>query len=128
MESKEMALDAINALALIWVFTPQDFISKGTLAVFEKDLALNNGFRRYISPINRHQPEWVFGDILLSILYKRMTNFNKADALHMWITRQAFVNFGLIPEYFDYLNSDYTGNIPQCGLGAGIYVSSYWGE
>ncbi len=128
MESKDMALDAVNTLALIWVFTPQDFISKGTLSVFEKNLSLNHGFRRYISPINQHQHEWVFGDILLSILNKRMTNFDKAGALHMWITRQAFVNFGLIPEYFDYLNSDYTGNIPQCGLGAGIYVSSYWGE
>ncbi|MBU4446102.1 hypothetical protein KJ656_13655 [bacterium] len=57
-----------------------------------------------------------------------INSIDKADALHMWITRQSFVNFGLIPEYFDYLNSDYTGNIPQCGLGAGIYVSSYLGE
>ncbi|HCK98873.1 MAG TPA: hypothetical protein DHW42_02025 [Candidatus Marinimicrobia bacterium] len=127
-KSPDVPLDAVGTIALIWVFNPQDFISKSTLAVFENKLALNNGLRRFANIGVQPQHEWVFGNILISILNQRMTNFNKARELKRWVTNQAYQNFGLIPEYYNYLNADYEGVFPLCGLGAGIYISSFWEE
>jgi len=127
-KSPGIPLDAAGTMALIWVFNPQDFISKSTLSVLEKKLALNNGFRRFADIGVQPQHEWVFGNILISILNQRMTIFNKAKELRRWVTNQAYHNFGLIPEYYNYLNADYGGEFPLCGLGAGIYISSFWEE
>jgi GH15 family glucan-1,4-alpha-glucosidase len=126
--SPDVSLDAAGVIALIWVFNPQDFISKSTLAVFENKLALNNGYRRFANIGVKPQHEWVFGNLLISILNQRMTNFNKAKELRDWVTNQACHNFGFIPEYYNYMNADYENEVPLYSLGAGIYISSFWGE
>lgn len=127
LEGNEIAIDAVTALGLLWVYTPQDYISKGTLAIFEKNLAAGNGFSRF--PKNKNKParEWLFGNILITSLNQHMTNFNKAKNLQNWIVGQALNNYGLIPEYYS-PGSDYSGTVPLCGLGAGMYISSFWGE
>ncbi|MDO9548419.1 MAG: hypothetical protein Q7J65_05605 [Candidatus Marinimicrobia bacterium] len=128
LEGGETNLDAATALGLLWVFTPQDISSKETLAAFEKHLKFNNGFIRFPPDGSRVGDEWVVGDMIIADLNQYMTNFKKATALKYRVSSQAFYNYGLIPEYFSNASSDYTGTVPLCGLGAGIYVSSFWGE
>jgi GH15 family glucan-1,4-alpha-glucosidase len=128
LEGDDTAVDAATAMGLLWVFTPQDYISKGTLASFEKHLASANGFRRYPeSPTTTSDREWVVGNIFIATLNQNMTNFDKAQRIRNWVTGQALRNFGLIPEYYNQ-SAEYSGTVPLCGLGAGIYVSSLWGE
>jgi len=126
--SPGIPIDAASAYALLWVFTPQDYICKGTLNAFDKQLAVNNGYRRFPAAKNKPGNEWVPGDILLSIINQRATNFNKTESLKRWITEQAHQNFGLIPEYLHFQNADYIEPVPLIGLGAGLYVCSFWGE
>lgn len=125
LEDGEENLDAATALGLLWVFTPQDLGSKATLNAFEKQLKYNNGFVRFPVEGMRISDEWVMGDILIADLYRY---FNKSTYLKQWISSQAYYNYGLIPEYFSHNGSNYTGIVPLCGHGAGIYVSSFWGE
>jgi len=128
LEGGDTNLDAATAWGLLWIFTPQDISSKETLAAFEKHLKLNNGFVRFPPEGRRNGDEWVVGNMIITDLNQYMTNFKKASSLKHWISIQAFNNYGLIPGYFSKTNSDYAGTVPLCGLGAGIYVSSFWGE
>jgi len=128
IEGGETNLDVATALGLFWVFTPQDISSKETLTAFEKHLKFNNGFVRFQPEGGRIEHEWLFGDILIIYLNQYMTNFKNAAFLKEWISSQTFYNYGLIPEYFNNNGSDYMGTVPLSGLGAGVYISSFWGE
>ena len=128
LEGGETNLDAATALGLLWVFTPQDISSKETFAAFEKHLKFNNGFVRFPPEGRRIGDEWVAGNIIIANLNQYMTNFKKATSLKSWVSSQAFNNYGLLPGYFSNTNSNYTGTVPLCGLGAGIYVTSFGGE
>ena len=128
IEGGETNLDVATALGLFWVFTPQDISSKETLYAFEKHLKFNNGFIRFPPEDKRGGREWLFGDMLIIYLNQHMTNFKNAFTQKEWISSQAFYNYGLIPKYFDNNRSDYAGTAPLCGLGAGVYISSFWGE
>jgi len=68
------------------------------------------------------------GDILLSIINQRATNFKKTESLKRWITEQAYQNFGLIPEYLHFQDAVYVEPAPLVGLSTGLYVCSFWGE
>jgi len=126
--SPGIPIDAASAFALLWVFTPQDYICKGTLSAFDKQLAINNGYRRFPATKNKPRNEWVPGDILLSIINQRATNFKKTESLKRWITEQAYQNFGLIPEYLHFQDAVYVEPAPLVGLSTGLYVCSFWGE
>ncbi|RKY57369.1 MAG: hypothetical protein DRP96_10075 [Candidatus Neomarinimicrobiota bacterium] len=128
IEDGENNLDAAIAIGLAWVFTPQDNSSKSTVDTFTKKLSRDNGFARFetIAPMEKN--EWVLGNLMISRLLDYMTSFENADRLRTWVGKQAFHNYGLIPEYYSAGNSDYTGTVPMCGLGAGAYISIFWGE
>jgi GH15 family glucan-1,4-alpha-glucosidase len=126
--SPGIPIDAASAFALLWIFTPQDYICKGTLSVFDKQLFVNNGYRRFPAVKNKPRNEWVPGDMLLSIINQRATDFKKTESLKRWITEQAYQNYGLIPEYLHFQSADYIEPVPLVGLGAGLYVYSFWGE
>lgn len=128
LECDDKTFDAVNVLGLLWVFTPQDVCSKETLVAMEKQLKINHGFLRF-PPGNRFADnEWVPADLFIANLNHFMTNFSKARALKNWVSSQSFYNYGLIPEYYTTDQADYTGIVPLCGLGAGVYVSSFGGE
>lgn len=128
LECDNKKLDAVNALGLLWVFTPQDISSKETLAAMEKQLAISYGYRRFPPEQRPTENEWVPADLFIANLNQFMTNFNKAEALKSWVSSQAYYNYGLIPEYYTADRADYSGLVPLCGMGAGIYISSFWGD
>ena len=128
IEDGENNLDAITALGLRWVFTSPDIGGKSTLELFKKELVCNNGFTRH--PPKGLQPgnEWTVGNIMIAKLYSYMIHFKESADLIKWVGDQAFYNYCLIPEYYSADKSNYTGDVPLCGFGAGIYISSLWGE
>jgi len=127
----EAYMDISSVEALNWIFNPQDEVSKGTLAAFDKYLSMKNAQHGYCSIANDDwyaRQEWLFFNLRVVAALKKITNFKKAYGLRNWITDQAIQNFYLIPELYDEYNTDYQGAVPMCGLGAGVYISTFWKE
>ncbi|MCK4690024.1 MAG: beta galactosidase jelly roll domain-containing protein [Candidatus Marinimicrobia bacterium] len=125
----ESYMDISSVEALNWIFNPQDKVSKGTLAAFDKYLCMKNsprGYRRIANEDWYDRQEGVFFNLRVISALKKETNFNKAYRLRSWINDQATQNFNLIPELYDEYNTDYQGAVPMCGLGAGAYISTFW--
>lgn len=124
-------MDASAVEALNWIYNSQDKITKGTLAAFDKYLLMknpNHGYRRTLGDEWQDRQEWMFGDLRILANYQRIPNSPRAADLRKWIVYQSLNNYGLIPQYYDENNSSYQGVVPQCGLGAGAYILSLWGE
>src|SRR5204863_4251323 len=70
--------------------------------------------------------EWILIDLRASSAFRRADNAAKADQLLAWVTGQASVNNGLLPELYNTRTSSgaigaYSGSIPMVGYGAGAY-------
>ncbi|MGE5432790.1 MAG: hypothetical protein ACM3QX_17035 [Syntrophomonadaceae bacterium] len=55
---------------------------------------------------------------------KRFGDIKGARRLIDWVTKQASLNFNLIPEIYNDVTSRYIGSIPMVGFGAGAYASA----
>lgn len=116
--------------ALSWAFNSRDSVAHNTLRYLEgmlKHPHPQRGFR--IAPFKTVAlPESIYGNLQALVLYQKTGAGNRAAKLKHWVIEQAIQNYGLIPEYYQAKTADYFGRIPDCGLGAGAFILSYWGE
>jgi GH15 family glucan-1,4-alpha-glucosidase len=66
--------------------------------------------------------EWVFIDLRIASALARMGRVDAANELLGWVTGQAALNQGLVPELMHRENGDYVGAVPMVGFGAGAYM------
>lgn len=66
--------------------------------------------------------EWLLMDLRAVSAFARFGDGPAAHRLVDWVTRQAALNFNLIPEMYAPDSSLYDGSIPMVGFGAGAYV------
>jgi GH15 family glucan-1,4-alpha-glucosidase len=84
------------------------------------------GPRRGFSRVNKgdwyETAEWIFLDLRITSALDKFGGRATARRLLDWVTDQASLNFGLIPELYDEKTAAYDGAIPMVGYGAGVYV------
>ncbi len=68
--------------------------------------------------------EWLLLDLRVAYTMKKFGDSNGAHKLINWVTKQASLNFNLIPELFNERTSFYDGAIPMVGFGAGAYAAT----
>lgn len=97
-----------------------------SLAAWDRDLrvASGNGYARNDDGSLYDQHEWAVIDLRVAEAARRACDLDRADALEAWVTEQAALNHGTIPELYDPDNANYAGPAPMLGFGAGAYV---WG-
>ncbi len=66
--------------------------------------------------------EWVFLDLRIASTLQKFGLGREARALLDWVTDQAVLNYGLIPELLSERNAGYEGAVPMVGYGAGVYL------
>lgn len=66
--------------------------------------------------------EWVVVDLGIARALRDAGRAADADLLIEWITRQAELNFGIVPELLDQNDARYAGETPMVGFGAGAYM------
>ncbi|MFO0666831.1 MAG: hypothetical protein U0174_22965 [Polyangiaceae bacterium] len=68
--------------------------------------------------------EWVFVDFRSTRALGLLGDVARESALHDWNLRQAQENFGLFSELHERTTSEYVGEAPMVGFGAGSYLLS----
>ncbi len=113
-------VEAIN----FGIILPNDRIAKNTIEAIKKNLKIKNrlGFFRVNNGDWYDRQEWIFINLRVAIALHK-AGFKK-DALEIlkWVTSQSNLNFNLIAELYDEFNSDYQGQYPMVGFGAGAYI------
>ncbi|MBN2496088.1 MAG: hypothetical protein JXR96_15955, partial [Deltaproteobacteria bacterium] len=111
--------------ALDWLlFDPAGDAATATLDVLEASqrVASGRGFFRNDDGGWYDQQEWVFVDLRASVAMRLAGRTQTADDLLGWITAQALENYGMIAELQHPDTSDYEGEVPMVGFGAGAYI------
>jgi len=115
--------------AFTWDLIPvTDPIATATMNAFSYLLTPVGGYKRVEGSSDQYDSdEWILIDLRASDVFRRMGNVERADSLLGWVTRQARVNYDLIPELYNTNASAgtigrYTGSIPMVGYGAGAYI------
>jgi GH15 family glucan-1,4-alpha-glucosidase len=117
--------DMASVEAFNWLlFEPAGDIGTATLDMFESDLRVSSGlgFFRNDDGGWYDSQEWVFVDLRASVGNRLAGRTTTADRLLDWITAQAMSNHGMIAELHHPDTSDYEGEIPMVGFGAGAYL------
>ncbi|MCX5741500.1 MAG: glycoside hydrolase family 15 protein [Proteobacteria bacterium] len=124
------ALDAAAVEALNWDVVPATGrVADATLDAFRAGLwntATGHGYHRNDDGGPYDRREWIVIDLRIATAARRAGRVADADALIAWVTEQARLNYDLVPENFDRVTADYSGEVPMVGFGAGAYVMSLW--
>jgi GH15 family glucan-1,4-alpha-glucosidase len=64
----------------------------------------------------------VWADLRVSEARRLAGNAAAADRLLGWVGAQALANYGMVAELYDPTTSDYEGEVPMVGYGAGAYL------
>ncbi|MGC8594159.1 MAG: glycoside hydrolase family 15 protein [Candidatus Kryptoniota bacterium] len=81
-----------------------------------------HGFSRINNGDWYETAEWILLDLRAASAFKNFGDQTEALALIKWVTDQASLNFGLIPELYNRETSTYDGAVPMVGFGAGAYI------
>jgi GH15 family glucan-1,4-alpha-glucosidase len=113
-------VEAIN----FGLIPPNDKIARNTIEAIKKNLKIKNrpGFFRVNNGDWYDRQEWVFIDLRVAVAMNKVGLKKEAQQILKWITEQSNLNFNLIAELYDELNSDYQGQYPMVGFGAGAYI------
>ena len=86
--------------------------------------------RRGFSRINKgddyETAEWVLLDLRIASALALHGQKGEARTLVDWVTKQAALNYNLLPETYDVKTAFYTGSIPMVGFGAAAYAVALW--
>ncbi|CUS98840.1 glycoside hydrolase family 15 protein [Candidatus Kryptobacter tengchongensis] len=101
-----------------------DEIAKKTIEAIKNNLKIKNrfGFFRVNNGDWYDRQEWIFIDLRLSVAMKKAGFKKDAEQILNWVTSQSNLNYNLIAELYDEWNSDYQGQYPMVGFGAGAYI------
>lgn len=98
---------------------------KSHMKIYRKILGVQGGIHGF-SRINNgdwyETAEWILLDLRAASAFTKFGDWNNARALIKWVTSQAALNFGLIPELYNRRTSNYDGAVPMVGFGAGAYI------
>ncbi len=99
-------------------------IAKNTISAIKKNLKVKNrfGFFRVNNGDWYDRQEWIFIDLRVAVALHKAGFKKEASQILNWITSQSNLNFNLIAELYDEFNSDYQGQYPMVGFGAGSYI------
>ncbi|MCX7762983.1 MAG: glycoside hydrolase family 15 protein [Candidatus Kryptonium sp.] len=99
-------------------------IAKKTIEAIIKNLKIKNrfGFFRVNNGDWYDRQEWIFIDLRVAAAMHKSGFKKEAEQLIDWITSQSNLNYNLIAELYDEWNSDYQGQYPMVGFGAGAYI------
>lgn len=99
-------------------------IAKNTIDAIKKNLKMKNrfGFFRVNNGDWYDRQEWIFIDLRVAVALNKAGFKKEANQILNWITSQSNLNFNLIAELYDEFNSDYQGQYPMVGFGAGSYI------
>jgi len=98
-------------------------IARSTMRALERELFNGKGFKRNDDGDWYDEQEWVFVDMRAAEAYLRLGEREKAVMLVDRINEMSAENFNIIAELYDENNS-YAGQVPMCGYGAGVFVST----
>lgn len=124
-ESEFEYFDASVVEAINFGIVPAESkIAKNTIEAIKKNLKMKNrsGFFRVNNGDWYDRQEWIFIDLRVSVALNKAGFRKDAEQILKWITSQSNLNFNLIAELYDEWNSDYQGQYPMVGFGAGAYV------
>ncbi len=101
-----------------------DEIAIKTIEAIKKNLKIKNrfGFFRVNNGDWYDRQEWIFIDLRVAVAMKKSGFKKEAEQILDWITSQSSLNYNLIAELYDEFNSDYQGQYPMVGFGAGAYI------
>jgi hypothetical protein len=114
-------VDAFN----LDVVEPRDATASATLDTLRQRLFLGftgHGYMRTDDGGSYDDHEWLVCDLRIATALRRDFRDSQADDLLSWVTEQARANYDLVPENYDQLSADYTGQVPMVGFGAGAYI------
>ncbi|MCC7540782.1 MAG: hypothetical protein IT379_31485, partial [Deltaproteobacteria bacterium] len=113
-------VEAIN-LGLV---SPEGAVAAAIASDLDAELRVpsGHGFFRNDDGGAYDRQEWVFVDLRFAEALHRMGRTAEAEALLGWITDQALLNYGLIPELMHRDTAGYQGSVPMVGFGAGAYI------
>ncbi|CUS77571.1 Glycosyl hydrolases family 15 [Candidatus Kryptonium thompsonii] len=99
-------------------------IARKTIEAIKKNLKIKNrfGFFRVNNGDWYDRQEWIFIDLRVAVAMKKSGFKKEAKQILDWITSQSNLNYNLIAELYDEFNSDYQGQYPMVGFGAGAYI------
>ncbi|MEN3037567.1 MAG: glycoside hydrolase family 15 protein [Candidatus Kryptonium sp.] len=99
-------------------------IAKKTIEAIIKNLKIKNrfGFFRVNNGDWYDRQEWIFIDLRVATAMHKSGFKKESEQLLDWITSQSNLNYNLIAELYDEWNSDYQGQYPMVGFGAGAYI------
>ncbi|CUS93317.1 hypothetical protein [Candidatus Kryptonium thompsonii] len=99
-------------------------IALKTIEAIKKNLKIKNrfGFFRVNNGDWYDRQEWIFIDLRVAVAMKKSGFKKEAKQILDWITSQSNLNYNLIAELYDEFNSDYQGQYPMVGFGAGAYI------
>jgi GH15 family glucan-1,4-alpha-glucosidase len=124
-ESEFEYFDASVVEAINFGIVPAESkIAKNTIEAIKKNLKMKNrfGFFRVNNGDWYDRQEWIFIDLRVAVALNKAGFRKDAEQILKWITSQSNLNFNLIAELYDEWNSDYQGQYPMVGFGAGAYV------
>ncbi len=120
--------DGATVETITWsLIAPNDATAKATLDAFSYLQTPAGGYKRVEGSQDPYDTdEWILIDLRASSAFRRAEQTAKADQLLAWVTAQAQVNNGLLPELYNTRSSSgaigaYSGSIPMVGYGAGAY-------
>jgi GH15 family glucan-1,4-alpha-glucosidase len=120
--------DGATVETITWsLIAANDATAKATLSAFSYLQTPAGGYKRVEGSQDQYDTdEWILIDLRASAAFRRAEQSDKADQLLGWVTAQASVNNGLLPELYNTRSSSgaigaYSGSIPMVGYGAGAY-------
>ncbi len=94
---------------------------------YQKILGVEGGIHGF-SRINKgdwyETAEWILLDLRVAATMHRFGDQKGARRLVDWVTKQAALNYNLIPELYNQKTSFYDGAVPMVGFGAGAYAAT----
>jgi GH15 family glucan-1,4-alpha-glucosidase len=118
--------DAQTALVIdADVITATGAIGLATLDLLRSKLflgATGHGYKRNDDGGAYDEREWIVIDLAISRALRKAGRTREADALLDWVTSEADLNGGLLPELLDENDASYLGAIPMVGFGAAAYL------
>lgn len=81
-----------------------------------------HGFSRINKGDSYETAEWILLDLRAASAMNRFGDTKNAHKMVDWVTKQATLNFNLIPELYNENTSFYDGAVPMVGFGAAAYA------
>ena len=104
---------------------PDKKLFNSQLNEYRRELGVKGGIHGF-SRINKGDwyevAEWLLLDLRAASAMKKFGDPKGAHKMINWVTKQASLNFNLIPELYNEKTSFYDGAIPMVGFGAGAYA------